>query len=138
MRLSALLNLRPFILLLKRNGPVMTEADRALAAESSRRFLIGFGYLAKSAVDTGKMGFKCRPKMHGLDQMSGSLDRSAENPSYHMCWMEEDHLGELAKVMKKTNSRCVMVRAMQRGQIHLTELWTDMIGRGATSGNQSI
>ena len=91
--------------LTRRGGEVLEETKASAVVAAGKAFLQSFSWLADHAKASGMQRWKVRPKMHMFAHQLMMVEMTGWNPKAWSCWMDEDFMGRLKKVVTRTRSR---------------------------------
>ena len=106
------------------------DACDAVVSDDARNDVLRSAWTFMEAMQrlTTDFGWRMRPKMHAFHECLTTFSRSRLNPMYMQCWMEEDLMGVVAKISRKTHGLTTARSTLQRYIIKKLLLW-----RGAGS-----
>ena len=112
-----------YIHIVDNGGPWLTDQERLRAHRALHLHLTTWQVLAAEAAAEMKPNFKIRPKCHYLCHMRDKLMWSARSPKYEHCMMDEDFIGKIVRLCRRTHYRTQMLRVIQRYILLLSLRW---------------
>lgn len=101
----------------------MHRHERDRAHHSGSLFLMCYQKLAEQAGDDGKPNWKIVPKFHYFQHQIEGLLLSAANPRRQHCFMDEDFMGKISRLVAKCHINSCMLRALQRYILYIAWRW---------------
>ena len=76
---------------------------------------------------SGIFNYHMCPKHHFFDcRILGAISASAINPRYTHCFLDEDFVGRVARIVRATCSKSCSLRALQRWLLYLGQRWHNL------------
>ena len=109
--------------ILDTSGVILSPEEAQRAHYAGRLFLLSYQSLAEEALANEVAQYKMRPKFHYLCHVVDDLQKYRWNPRFFHCFMEEDFVGQLGRLVSKTHRNTASMRALQRHCLVLRERW---------------
>ena len=126
---AGLFCLNKFLQLLKEEPVFMSPAQAGVAGTMLAEFLLVLSWLSRDALEHEEMLFPLQPKSHLLAHTSLDIQKASAHrhqvlsPLVCACWMDEDHVGKLARLSRRTHPASYHLRALQRYLLQLRKSW---------------
>jgi hypothetical protein len=104
----------------------LTRAEAHTAAQNGLRSLRGYAALAKLFFSKGSCRFPLKPKLHSFHHMLLDLhytESIALNPLVWNCEADEDFIGHICRLARKSHIRSLQTRTLERYLINIRATW---------------
>lgn len=112
-----------FLAVLDAGGMFLTPEEQERAYQLGSRFMEGWVTLGKQALDNKLLLYKQRPKTHLFHHLVIGCREDSANCRYWGCWDDEDYVGRLSRVTRKTHPRTLATSTVQRHLLMLALRW---------------
>jgi hypothetical protein len=102
----------------------LTYEEQQRALQSGRLYLQTYQHLASDYLRRRIPNYKIRPKAHYFDhQILTQIEASGLNPRHVHCFGDEDFMGCVTKIAKRTSSQTTSLRTLQRWLLFVGQRW---------------
>jgi len=114
--------LAPFHWVMDTNTQFLSESAAQDAQSAGNIFLSTWSKLARDALDEGVPNFRIRPKHHYFQHLVLGLG-SCENLRYLFCFADEDFMGRVTRLARKSHRAVCIERTLQKYVLLLFRRW---------------
>ena len=100
-------------------GLWLTADQRQRAYDSGTLFMRCHLWLAHTCFEKRVLNWKLRPKWHFIAHTVWAFSYSALNPRFQHCFADEDMMGKIARLARKTSKQTVVLRTIQRYMLNM-------------------
>ena len=124
LRSTMIRSLAAFFHCLDHAGKWLNFMEQKHALHCGNLYLASYHQLAVLNFDRRRLNYKVRPKCHYFcHQILGQIEGSALNPRHVHCFADEDFMGRVAKLAKRTPGLNTSMRTTQRWLLYLAQRW---------------
>lgn len=109
-----------------RNSLIMRQEDQEKCYAAGLLVLRAWGHLSHMAASAGKTRWRLKKKIHALAHiihaMADAMSHAAVNPASEACFMDEDMIGKICRVIKVCHPTTVGSRCLENYAAHLNSL----------------
>lgn len=102
---------------------IMADAARQRAIVAGQTFMLAYMALATLALQRRLPLWKTRPKDHVFDEVLIRMGVSKVNPRFSQCFLDEDFIGKVCKLVRSTHALTAPLRTLQRYLALISCMW---------------
>ena len=119
--------LAAFFEVLDESGRWLTHSQQQKALRCGHLYQVCYQQLAAANLQRHRLNYKIRPKQHYFAcQLLGQIASFSLNPRYVHCFPDEDFMGCMSRLAKRTSGRNTSTRTMQRWLLHVSQRWEQL------------